>query len=136
MSKFTEKGMAKLKAIQEYYKSTPLTPVSKRRIAGGWAVKKQTVTVSPPTESAVQFDVFGNPMQKVSPRVQRIRDIQSGKRTAPLERRTMVWHDSPTKVSQNLVSGASQHDDESYDDWVKRMETAMDKAADYMESKS
>ncbi len=127
MGKYTEAGLAKLRAIQEHYRNTPITVVPKTRITGGWAIKKATT------------DVFGNPLSEVSPRVQRIRDLQAGKRTAPLERRTMVWHEAvrtnPVRpLTINAQSPLAQ-ETESYEDWTERMKSTMDKAADYMEDK-
>ena len=77
--------------------------------------------------------------------MQRIRDLQAGKRVAPVKRARLDWseYDTPTTaaprrpIQQGINQSAQtvQKPHESYEDWTKRMESAMDDAADYLESK-
>ena len=128
--KYSAEALAKLKAIQDHYKNTPKTPLPTKSV--GLFGKPKT-------------DVFGNPLSTVSPRVQRIRDLQAGKRVAPVKRVRLDWseYDSATTaaprrpIQQGINQSAQtvQKPTESYEDWTKRMESAMDDAADYLESK-
>jgi len=119
---YCPKAMAKLKAIQDHYKNTPKTRLPNTRIGA---------SITP-----ARVNVFGRPEPEVvSPRVQRIRDLQAGKRVAPIERRTMVWHEAPAKTPSINRQAAPAKPAESYDDMVERMTKKMDEAADYMEKK-
>ena len=121
MNKYTQAGLAKLRAIQEKYSNTPMTPLPDKRV-----------------------DLFGTPINQVSPRVQRIRDLQAGKRVQPLRPDSMVWHDLPEwkrdtcapEWDELYKAAPVKQDNESLEDWTERMKGAMDKAADIMENDS
>ena len=135
MKQYSAAALAKLKAIQDKYANEPLTPVPKTRITGVW------VSTAPQKTTT---DVFGNPIGKpVSARVQRIRDLQAGKRVTPVKRVQHDWFgDNDPQVTRRPVqqgiarsAQTKMRPEESYEDWTKRMEAAMDEAADYMENK-
>lgn len=132
---FELRGIERLKAIQDLYKKNPVTKILRRPASHSpWALDNPVTTVTPPKD-AVLTDVFGTPLDEVSPRLQRIRDMEARKRTVPVQRTVPAYDPYPQTQMQNRVNTASQKPTESYDDWVARMKTQMDKAADYMESK-
>jgi hypothetical protein len=91
--------------------------------------------------SKPKVDVFGRPLDApVSPRVQRIRDLQAGRRVTPISRPV-----SRPASNWDAWEGNNQRDhrpvqaqpvkEETYEEMLEKMRGKMDRAAEILESK-
>lgn len=85
-------------------------------------------------EPQEELDVFGRPVSKVSPRVQRIRDLQAGRRVAPAKP-ARIWDWGKPKAQPTIAPVQSQPAPraKTYEEQMADLKAKMDQAADYME---